>query len=112
MLSLVTLIHLYHADLLTVIFFFRIQQKLDSFILSKGHAAPALYSVFIANGFLKKEFVNELRNFDSPLQGHPDRLRLPEVGASTGALGQGLSMSIGRAIGKTKKINLVIATVL
>ena len=91
------------VDLLTVIFFSEYNKNLDSFILSKGHAAPALYSVFIANGFLKKEFVNELRNFDSPLQGHPDRLRLPEVGASTGALGQGLSMSIGRAIGKTKK---------
>lgn len=91
------------ADLLTVIFFSEYDKKLDSFILSKGHAAPALYSVFIANGLLNKELVYELRNFDSPLQGHPDRLRLPQVGASTGALGQGLSMAIGRAIGKIKK---------
>ena len=44
------------VDLLTVIFFSEYNKNLDSFILSKGHAAPALYSVFIANGFLKKEF--------------------------------------------------------
>ena len=90
------------VDILTVLYFSEMDIKTDSFILSKGHAAPALYSTLIAKDILDKKFLNELRNLDSPLQGHPDRLRLPEVGASTVALGQGLSMTIGQAIGKKK----------
>ena len=94
------------VDILTVLYFSAMESKTDSFILSKGHAAPALYSALMAKDLLDRKFLKELRNFNSPLQGHPDRLRLPDVGASTGALGQGLSMTMGQAIGKKKKQEL------
>ena len=71
----------------------------DRFILSKGHAAIGLYSVLALRGFLS---VDELPTFDkgdSRLQGHPDVTRLPGLDASTGSLGQGLSMGVGIALG-------------
>ncbi|GAA2033606.1 transketolase [Catenulispora yoronensis] len=69
----------------------------DVFVLSKGHAAPAWYSALIAGGDLDPDLVTELRQLDSPLQGHPDRTRCAFVDVSTGALGQGLSIALGRA---------------
>jgi transketolase len=71
----------------------------DRFILSKGHAAIGLYSVLALRGFLS---VDELPTFDqgdSRLQGHPDVTRLPGLDASTGSLGQGLSVGVGMALG-------------
>ena len=71
----------------------------DRFILSKGHSAIGLYAVLALRGFLPTE---ELRTFDqlhSRLQGHPDATRLPALDASTGSLGQGLSVGIGFAMG-------------
>jgi transketolase len=71
----------------------------DRLILSKGHAAIGLYTVLALRGYLP---VDELKTFDkaeSRLQGHPDMLKLPGLDASTGSLGQGLSVGIGMAIG-------------
>lgn len=78
----------------------------DTFILSKGHAAPALYGTLAIRGSIRMDSLNGFREIDSELQGHPDVLRLPLAGATTGALGQGLSMAIGHALGmKLKKNN-------
>jgi transketolase len=71
----------------------------DRFILSKGHSAIGLYTVLALRGFLP---VEELRTFDkeqSRLQGHPDMTKLPGLEASTGSLGQGLSVGLGFALG-------------
>ncbi|WP_426565017.1 transketolase [Angustibacter sp. McL0619] len=71
----------------------------DRFILSKGHASIGLYAVLALRGFLPLE---ELATFDkgnSRLQGHPDVTRLPGLDASTGSLGQGLSVGVGMALG-------------
>ena len=70
----------------------------DKFILSKGHAAPALYSVLMEKGFLDKELIKTLRKIDSKLQGHPDMKKIRGVEASTGSLGQGLSIACGMAL--------------
>lgn len=70
----------------------------DRVILSKGHACPALYTVMAYTGYFPKKDLITLRKLDSPLQGHPDRLRLPGIELSTGSLGQGLSVGIGMAL--------------
>jgi transketolase len=70
----------------------------DRLVLSKGHAAPALYATLIEAGFLEPELETELRKLGSPLQGHPDRKRCPGVEMSTGSLGQGLSVACGMAL--------------
>ncbi len=76
----------------------------DRFILSKGHACPALYAVMAHRGFFDTTSLLTLRKLGSPLQGHPDRLRLPGIEFSTGSLGQGLSVGVGMAIAaKTDK---------
>ena len=69
----------------------------DRFILSKGHACPALYAVMAYRGYFPKSDLMSLRKLGSPLQGHPDRLRLPGIEFSTGSLGQGLSVGVGMA---------------
>ncbi len=71
----------------------------DYFILSKGHAAPALYAVLARLGFFPREDLNRLRSFGSHLQGHPCALSTPGVEISTGSLGQGLSVATGIALG-------------
>lgn len=70
----------------------------DRFILSKGHAAPALYAVLAECGYFPVEELLTLRQMDSRLQGHPDRTLTPGVEMSAGALGQGLSFAIGIAL--------------
>lgn len=70
----------------------------DRFILSKGHASPLLYSVLAEAGFFPASDLKTLRKFGSPMEGHPNMRRLPGVEASTGSLGQGLSMGIGHAL--------------
>lgn len=72
----------------------------DVFVLSKGHAVPAWYAALVVAGDLPATAVGTLRELDSPLQGHPDRTRLDRVEVTTGALGQGLSMAVGRALGR------------
>ena len=75
----------------------------DKFILSKGHAVPIVYAILHELGRISDEDLSLFREIDSPLQGHPDKLRLPEMDATTGSLGQGLSIAIGHALGKKLK---------
>ena len=70
----------------------------DRFVLSKGHAAPALYSVLAERGFFPKEDLTTLRQIGSILQGHPDMKHIPGVDMSTGSLGQGISTACGMAL--------------
>lgn len=70
----------------------------DRFILSKGHAAPLLYAALAEAGYFPKEEIMTLRKLGSPIEGHPNMRRLPGVEASTGSLGQGLSLGVGHAL--------------
>ncbi len=70
----------------------------DRFIMSKGHGAPALYAVLAEAGYFPVAELTTLRKLGSPLQGHPDHRRLPAVEASTGSLGEGLSIGLGHAL--------------
>lgn len=70
----------------------------DRFILSKGHAAPLLYACLAEAGYFPVEQLATLRQLGSPLEGHPNYRRLPGVEASTGSLGQGLSIGMGHAL--------------
>ncbi len=70
----------------------------DRFILSKGHAAPGLYAVLAEAGYLSPDLLFTLRELGSPLEGHPNMRLVPGVEASTGSLGQGLSIGLGHAL--------------
>jgi transketolase len=70
----------------------------DRFILSKGHAAPVLYAALAECGYFPVAELDTLRQIDSRLQGHTDRLKTPGVEMSAGSLGQGLSFAIGAAL--------------
>jgi transketolase len=70
----------------------------DRFVLSKGHAVPVQYATLARAGYFDSELLDTLRTLGSPLQGHPDRMRCPGIEASTGALGQGLSIAVGMAM--------------
>ena len=71
----------------------------DRLLLSKGHAAPALYAALAEFGFFPKDILKEFRRFGGRLQGHPDSKKVPGVEVSTGSLGQGLSICAGMAWG-------------
>ena len=71
----------------------------DRLVLSKGHAAPALYAVLAQYGYFDAEIMKSFRKFGSILQGHPDSKKVPGVEVSTGSLGQGLSLTCGMAWG-------------
>ena len=93
------------ADMLTVLYFsyMNIQPEnplwddRDRLILSKGHAAPALYATLAERGYFAVKELQSLRKFGALLQGHPD-INIPGVDVSTGSLGQGISISCGMAI--------------
>jgi transketolase len=70
----------------------------DRFILSKGHAAPVLYCVMAECGYTPKDQLNTLRKLGSIYQGHPDVRYIPALEASTGSLGEGLSLGIGMGL--------------
>ncbi len=70
----------------------------DRLVLSKGHAAPALYAALAHRGFLPIEELGTLRQTGSRLQGHVDHGRLPGIDASTGSAGQGVGMAVGMAL--------------
>lgn len=70
----------------------------DRFILSKGHAAPVLYTALAEWGYTPKSELNTLRKLGSIYQGHPDRRFIPALEASTGSLGEGLSLGIGMSL--------------
>ncbi|MBQ9982971.1 MAG: transketolase [Lachnospiraceae bacterium] len=70
----------------------------DRFVLSKGHVAPALYSVLAEKGYFAKEELLQLRKTGAMLQGHPDMKGTPGVDMSAGSLGQGISVAVGMAL--------------
>lgn len=73
-------------------------QERDRFILSKGHAVPVLYAAMAEAGYFPVDQLLTLRKLGSPLEGHPQMARLPGIEASTGSLGQGLSIGVGHAL--------------
>lgn len=70
----------------------------DRFILSKGHAAPALYATLARKGFFELQQLHTLRKLGSPLQGHPCMFKVPGIEMSTGSLGMGISVGVGMAL--------------
>jgi Transketolase, N-terminal subunit len=94
------------ADIITALYFKIMNIKpedphwedRDRFVLSKGHAAPALYSVLAERGYFPVEELNKLRKTGAMLQGHPDMKGTPGIDMSTGSLGQGLSAANGMAL--------------
>lgn len=94
------------ADLLTYLYLHRLNvdpadpkmENRDRMVLSKGHAAPALYAALALRGFFPMDEMKTLRKIDSRMQGHPDSLKIPGVDASTGSLGQGISAACGMAL--------------
>ena len=83
----------------------------DRFVLSKGHAAPVLYSVLAERGYFDPSELLTLRKMGSFLQGHPDAKKCPGVDASTGSLGQGVSIATGMALGaKLARSNIQVYT--
>lgn len=94
------------ADMVAALFFHKLRLRpeepdwpdRDRFILSKGHCIPIVYAAMAKRGFFDPGLLKTLRKLGSPLQGHPDRTRLPGIEASTGSLGQGLSVGTGMAL--------------
>lgn len=94
------------ADMIAALFFHKLrlrpQEPLwpdrDRFVLSKGHCIPIVYVAMAKLGYFPEGELKTLRDLGSPLQGHPDRTRLPGIEASTGSLGQGLSIAVGMAM--------------
>ena len=85
----------------------------DRFVLSKGHAAPALYGALAHRGFFPVEQIATLRKSDSMLQGHPDMKKIPGVDMSSGSLGQGISCAVGMALAaKLDKADWRVYTIL
>lgn len=95
------------SDLLTYLYFAKLNvdpknpkmPDRDRVVLSKGHCAPALYSVLAQRGFFSPEELKKLRHIGAMLQGHPDMKGTPGVDMSTGSLGQGISAACGMALG-------------
>jgi transketolase len=94
------------ADVLTYLYFNKMnidpanpeKADRDRLVLSKGHAAPALYSVLANRGYFDVELLKTLRHIGSILQGHPDKKHIPGVDMSSGSLGQGISAATGMAL--------------
>jgi len=94
------------ADIVAALFFHHMRlnphqpdwPERDRFILSKGHAAPLLYAALAERGYFPTEELKTLRQLDSRLQGHPDRLKTPGVEMTSGALGHGISIGCGLAL--------------
>ncbi|TET53589.1 MAG: transketolase [Actinobacteria bacterium] len=109
------------ADIITVLYFHHMNHKpkdpkwegRDRFVLSKGHACPALYAALAECGYFdRKELIN-LRKMGSILQGHPDSRRTPGVEISTGSLGLGLPAAAGMALaGKIDKASHKVYTLI
>lgn len=94
------------ADIITMLYFEEMNidsencnsRDRDRFVLSKGHAAPALYGALAEAGFIDKNLLPTFRKIGSPLQGHPSMSTLKCVDMSTGSLGQGISAAVGMAL--------------
>lgn len=89
------------------------EKERDRVILSKGHACPVLYATLAEKGFFEKSHLRTLRKYGSILQGHPDMNKTPGVEMTTGSLGQGLSCTVGMAIGaRLDGLNINIIAIL
>ncbi len=94
------------ADIMTYLYFEEMnidpadphKANRDRFVLSKGHAAPGLYSVLANRGYFPVEELETLRHIGSRLQGHPNMNDAPGIDMSTGSLGQGISAAVGMAL--------------
>ncbi len=94
------------ADILAYLYFAEMRvnpqnpawEDRDRLVLSKGHAAPALYAALAEKGYFSRDLLPTLRHIDSVLQGHPDMKYIPGVDMSTGSLGQGISAAVGMAL--------------
>ena len=94
------------ADVMSLLYFVEMnvdpsnpkKQDRDRFVLSKGHAAPALYATLAEKGYFPKSELINLRKINHFLQGHPDMKHIPGVDMSTGSLGQGISAACGMAL--------------
>jgi transketolase len=75
----------------------------DRIVLSKGHAAPAMYAILADLGYFPRKDLWRLRQADSHLQGHPDKNKTPGIDASTGSLGQGVAIAGGMALAAKRK---------
>ncbi len=109
------------ADVITYLYFKEMRvdpsnpkwEDRDRFVLSKGHAAPALYGALAVKGFFPEDEMKNLRKPTSFLQGHPDMKGVPGVDMSTGSLGQGVSCAAGMALSaKYQKKDLRVYTLL
>mgnify|MGYP002615760755 FL=1 len=94
------------ADVLTYLYFKHMNidpqdprwEKRDRFVLSKGHACPALYAALARRGFFDPKHLTTLRQYHSILQGHPDMNKTPGIDISSGSLGNGLAIGVGMAM--------------
>lgn len=100
------------TDIAVVLYFYKMKHNpkkpgwpsRDRFILSKGHACPLLYACLVKSGYFPKSYLEKLRKINEKLQGHPEYGSVPGIEASTGSLGQGLSIANGIALaGKLDK---------
>lgn len=90
-------------DMLTAIYEMDVDlkaEKRSKVVLSKGHAVPAQYAVLASKGIIPEEELGTFRQVNSRLQGHPHIVDIPETDATTGLLGQGLSVAVGMSIVK------------
>lgn len=93
------------VELMATLFFGGFFKKSDKLIFSKGHAAPLFYALYAAAGKISEEELLTLRQFSSPLEGHPS-MEFPFTEVPTGSLGQGLSVGVGMALNaKLDKLN-------
>ncbi|MDG6220638.1 MAG: transketolase [Candidatus Thermoplasmatota archaeon] len=94
------------VDIITALYFHSMKhtskepkmEDRDRFVLSKGHAAPALYACLAETGYFPVEELKTLRKLGSRLQGHPDMHKTPGVEVSTGSLGQGIGVAVGMSL--------------
>jgi transketolase len=104
------------VEILTMLYFHKMRydpadpdwEQRDRFVLSKGHAAPALYGTLIELGVYSTREIKNFRRINSPFQGHPDG-KVPGIDATTGSLGIGLSQAVGMALAaKRRSLDLVV----
>lgn len=109
------------ADILSVLYFEEMNitsenlkdKERDKFVLSKGHASPALFGILHEKGFISEDELMTFRKINSNLQGHPSMIYVDGVDMSTGSLGQGISAAVGMALSyKAKNLDYRVYSIL
>jgi transketolase len=108
-LSIVEILTVLYFEILNIDPFNPYEENRDRFILSKGHAASALYAVLSQHGFFNEELLEFFAENRSKISVHPERFSVPGIEASTGSLGHGLSIGVGLAL-SAKKDNRIFKT--